>query len=492
MPHLPKSDMSTQFPGDRIDFHDVLRHDRCAAARVLRRVVRSCFTLGSCLALMLVSPVSAAADQWTSLTGTSTIQAEFIGLWEGKVILERPDGARLAVEKSKLDAVSRIRADDLAAEQEKARQQRIAELRSQAEAAHEIAPAQPAGPYEPWPDAAGLEETIEHVAEQLQAGHPRVLWDALPAAYQQDLQSLVHLYADRADGEQHATSLRLTSQFARLLHKQREFILNYPKMAMLPPEARAIIEEVYTPVVGILAELNDPDTFSLENLKSTDLDALIAQKDEAIGGYVATLIDMVPEDQNPLSSILSGDALQVEMEGEDRGRVALADTSGESKEAVFVRVDGRWLPEAMASEWEAKIAEAREDIENLPETMEQTRQQVAMLALTVGPALARLEEAGTQQEFNAILDSYVDLILAMIPQGGMGRPGDDTPQSPFSPGNNGIGPAGPAIQGGAGPAGGHGAQGQGAAGPAGGHGAQGGAGAQGPGGGHDAPGGEGN
>ena len=80
-----------------------------------------------------------AAQRWTTLDGSRTVEAEFIGLWSNNVVLELPGPRRVSVNLDDLIAESRIQAGRLDEEQ----QRRRAETRQQilADAKEAAAPA---------------------------------------------------------------------------------------------------------------------------------------------------------------------------------------------------------------------------------------------------------------------------------------------------------------------------------------------------------------
>lgn len=409
--------------------------------------------LAGCLGLALAAaPLNSplAAEEWTNLAGTATIEADFVGLWDGKVILQKPDGSRVSVAKENLQALSRLRVDELVAERAAQLEKRMAELRDQPQEVTPIPPAEASAPYQEWPASAKPEELLQHVAAQLQAGHPRVLWDALPATYQKDVQALVRLFAEEMNAEQYTTAMQLTSRLAHALYAKREFVLGYPKLAMLPPEARDAFAAAFTPAVALMAELSDLETLSLENLKNTDLAAIIAQKDESMGPYLAQLLALGTEPGSAEGGLLQALAAgqgTIVMEGEDRLKLTLPVPAPAPAEQAtqpggpvppsvaaaaqptapgarnlpaptltLVRVEERWVPEGMAKNWAQGVARLHEQLSGLSEKTAADGGQNAAMAMTIEPLVTRLEEASTQEEFNAVIDPYVNLLMLMMPQ----------------------------------------------------------------------------
>lgn len=86
-------------------------------------------TLAGVAAFSLLSVRPSFAEEWTSLGTNRTVQAAFLGMWQDSVVLRMSDGRRVVIEKAKLDAASRMQADDLAAVKAEIRSTRLSELK---------------------------------------------------------------------------------------------------------------------------------------------------------------------------------------------------------------------------------------------------------------------------------------------------------------------------------------------------------------------------
>lgn len=363
----------------------------------------------------LLSPPSAAvADDWTNVEGTATIEGDFLGLWEDRVVLRRTDGRRVAIPMNKLNASSRFQAEELAKKRQEYRQQRIDELNSGAGEELSIRTPAPTIEYQTLAADADLQEMIEHFGRQMNAGHIRVLWDSLPASYQADLAEVTRMMGEQWDGPQYAAYLRLARQFAVTMDKQKNFVFGYPKMLMVPPEILDVIGKAYNPVVGILHEMSDPNVFSAANLKNQSLDEIIAAKNASIGPHVAALLRLVPKEQNPLIGLVDGSGVIAQTTSDTTGTISYTDASGQALTENFVKVEGKWLPEAMVNQWKQEMGKMREQIVAISPQMLESSAASALAVTQVNGVLVALEYAETQEEFNAIIDQLIDPMLAQI------------------------------------------------------------------------------
>lgn len=384
-------------------------------------------------------PGQGSADEWTNLDGTRTVEGDFLGVWNEQLIL-RIDGRRIAIAKEKLNAASRFQAEELAKKKDEIRSQRMAELKSGDAKELSFISEAPTSVYQPLPLNSPLQASIEHTAKELQAGNIQVLWDALPASYQQDLDGLAKLMADSYDEKQFLSSLRILSQLARTMDKQREFLFAYPKMAFLPAEAQEVIGKAYTPVVGVFHVLGDPKTLSLENMKATPLQNIIQEKNAQLGPHLADLIALLPAQGNSLLGILDGSGLAVQQEGADRGQVTINDAAGQQQTTVFVNIEGRWIEETMVAQWKNWMTSAQQSIATQGAAMKTASSSSAILFTTVNATLISIEEAETQEEFNQILDQLLNPLMAQLSS--LAQNSNNNPAgSSFGPGGMPLGGA---------------------------------------------------
>jgi len=112
----------------------------------------------------------------------------------------------------------------------------------------------------------------------------------------------------------------------------------------------------------------------------------------------------------------SGDeaTVKIEVEGED------------PEEMKFTKVEGKWIPAEIAEGWEENIAEAKQNMQDLPQELQQAKPQVMGGLAMVESVLDSMLKAESQQEFDQAIGGVLGLM-----GGGMSPPG-----------GSGFGPAG--------------------------------------------------
>lgn len=230
------------------------------------------------------------------------------------------------------------------------------------------------------------------------------VWDALPPAWQREVDGLVRDFAARMDPAVWNRTAATARKATGVLKDKRAFVLDGPAIGLaldLLDDKRA--PAAYDAFVAGLDALATSEFADLERLKAFDGRAFAA-------GAGAKLLASASE----LSGLSEDHALHTWLErgsnaharlladGESRAIVEL-ERDGEPKlEQVWVKVDGRWVPQALADEWPQLIDNARQLVDALaaPEAPKLKGALIQALPVVDG-FLDRLADAKTQGEFDS-------------------------------------------------------------------------------------------
>ena len=354
----------------------------------------SCGFLVAAICCATLNPAS--AESWTSLAGSS-IDAKLVGIWEGNAILLLNDGRRAKVDLNNLNAVSRIRAREVDAERRNQRKYRVNELQSQATA--EAAPAPtplpqqpPADPYVEMPPGLTLADSCAHVIEQSNRGHLLIaMYDALPASYQQDIDAIAKKFGDAVSEDDWNAIRGSLFMLGDVVVSHQNWILSYPRLKATGSEGEEVIRSRLLPLGGLLRDMFDPQSCSLESFRSTPFREWLADRDAVLAAYYPAFSDLIP---SPSFEILEekDDTASVKlMQGEDQTTVA------------FSKVEGRWVPADMAKDWAENIEKAKTDFP--AQIVPGGKLQV--VPLIAGGVTAALTQAKSAAEFHAAIETTV-------------------------------------------------------------------------------------
>lgn len=256
-------------------------------------------------------------------------------------------------------------------------------------------------------------ETVEAVREALSAiaeGHPDRLWKALPASYQQDLQSAVHRFAERIPPETWTATAERVRRTLRLLGDRKEWFLSHPFLARVPtlddPDEAAldpmrVLHANWDEVLAVLERLADSDLADPEKVRTLDVEAFLAET----GRSTATrLFDLAGDEA---TAAFRRDLAGITVESVSReGDVAVVRIGGAAYEEVeheFRRVEGKWLPASLVSEWPDRVGRLTEGIDDWRFDADSWAATLDRWSL----ALDGLERAADEAEFHARLDEWL-------------------------------------------------------------------------------------
>jgi len=201
-------------------------------------------------------------------------------------------------------------------------------------------PEEPSG--EP-PDVA-----VNAALQALVAGEPAQFWrQGLPASYRADLDALREETAKALDPQVHGACVALLRELGVLLLEQRAFLLNSAYLAPAHPDAAA---ESWPALAALPRVVAEGPLGRLPELRERSLGSLLQEEGRAwSAAYGAS---------DPLGRLQAMRATLLRQAG-DEALLRLQFAGGDSQQTRFRRVEGVWVPAAMAREWPATMAQVR-------------------------------------------------------------------------------------------------------------------------------------
>jgi hypothetical protein len=295
-----------------------------------------------------------------------------------------------------------------------------------------------------FPENASLQDTVNFLRSQLMAGHPEIVWYALPQDMRETLDSaefrdsLTPMFDDQAQNRE--SMEKVAMKLVEVLVTKKQFVLNSPLMKQFPPP---MIEPAYDPAVGLIYEISRL-LFGTDSLSDKTITEMVDYHGPRIGAHFATLAKATPPGM--IDGVL--DRAAVEQTGDDTGTISVPNNQGGTDTTEMVRYMGRWIPRDLAEKWSANKSDFTRDVAAQltaaraqdPQAVQQANMMIAGLVFMVDGVLGQLIAADTQQTF----DLAIAQVAAMIPMpggpGGFGPPG--ALGAPGGPGLGGPGPGG--------------------------------------------------
>ena len=246
--------------------------------------------------------------------------------------------------------------------------------------------------------------TIKVVASELANHRPQILWEALPASYQQDISQITHDFAAKMDPELYNQLVAFAQKAVTVLLDKKELILG-SSMVQLKEEDLADIEQGWNTSLVALDTLLHSEISNIESLKTIDLNAFLAGTGSALMDQAAAASKETPEDPFENEVMARLHALQVELleSDADTAKVKVSVPDEDSEELRMVRVEGRWIPAEMAETWDKDVAEAKIKVAELSEEeMAQAKMQGMLFLAMADSFLDQLAAVQSSEEFDAL------------------------------------------------------------------------------------------
>lgn len=358
------------------------------------------------MALLLPPSTTCHAETWTALNDQS-IEAKMLGMWDDRVILEMDGARRFAVPLSSLRSESRIQARAMWEKMQTQRQTRVEELAGQAEAAAAPAPnplpkPPAAAAYEKPPANAKVDAFMEHIDDQLAAGHFVVLYDALPPSYRKDVDEIVKLAAAKIDPTGWNAMTGFMHKVGNLVLTRQNWLFSHPRFEAMDPEDMEQVKELALAAAWILRDGFDPQAMDLQELQTMEFGQWLTERDSAISGYIAAANQFAPMDSRVFSVVKQ----------DDKTAEVKASQGTTTETLKLVNVDGYWVTEEMSKSWSDQVAENKLQLqqdENNPTAA------LAGFALASG-FLVPFESAQDETTFHAQIETVLASVLPNLEQ----------------------------------------------------------------------------
>ena len=269
--------------------------------------------------------------------------------------------------------------------------------------------AQQAGP------PAGPAESMQNLMQGIADENSEVFWNFLPASYQQQINDQTHDLGAKMDPEMYDGIFNTAQRITSLLKDKKEFILKNQMIQGLPvPQEK--LSEFWDPAVGVLSTIANGELSSVSKLKSFDGKAYIAKEGNALLKQAFQISSMIPQKEGELSfkeRVKQTKITLVSEEG-DKAKIKIEAPGEEAREEMMVKVEDKWIPEKLASNWQKQMDKTSEQIAGItPESVQANKPKVMAVLNNINQQVAALENAKTEAEFNQKLTPII-MPVAML------------------------------------------------------------------------------
>ncbi|MGB0415344.1 MAG: hypothetical protein ACPGKS_00695 [Coraliomargarita sp.] len=269
------------------------------------------------------------------------------------------------------------------------------------------------------PDAA-----MQYVAAELASGNGGVLWEAMPASYQSDINKLAQLAGTKIDGEIYDQVFGIVGRLGGVIDSKKEFILNTELGGAQPPEQKAMMEEALPSIVSLIDTISSSPIASSAGLQSFDGQIFFDSTVSSLLKDIEAMSKLQGEEAAFSLADLGDMEISVIDSTETTATLKSTVAGQEPLEEAYSKIEGRWVPEELATQWADGIGSATAQLEAVtPEQIEAQKPQAQMVLGMIDGVLTQLEGAETQAQFDQALQGAMMPLMGLMMMGqGMGAP----------------------------------------------------------------------
>ena len=271
---------------------------------------------------------------------------------------------------------------------------------------------------------------MQTIADEVIAGNCSILWHAMPTSYQTDINAIAQLAGSKVDPEIYDKSFGLVGRFAEVADKQKLFILNTKLGGELTTEQIAEIEAAWPSIIGFIQTIVTSSISSSAGLRAFEGQGFSEQTLPALFKYSNDLAALSNE-ENPFDG-LEFDSLKTVESTDTTAVLEITFANGDVEAEDFTKVENRWVPADMATNWSTEMGDAKKQLEAISfEEMAKNKPQIMGMITMVDGILTQLKTAETQEQFDQALQGAL-MPIGLLMMQSMGE-GIGAPEIPVAP-----------------------------------------------------------
>ena len=246
------------------------------------------------------------------------------------------------------------------------------------------------------------DQAVQNVIKGMGEGNAAAVWNAMPAGYQSDIAFLVHTGAAKMDPVVWNKSFAVAKKLVNVLKTKKDMILASPQMANSAQDPEKL-DATYDSVVGMLSLLVNSEISDLDKLKTLDMGKFAAGTGSQLIKKAMALQEEIGQGHGQMDlGAIKDTKVTLTSEGDDgTAMLTIEAPDGTVKTEPFVQVEGKWVPQAVASVWTTKMAEAKVKVQTMVFKLDETQMaQFVSVIDMIETQLDGMAATEDQQQFN--------------------------------------------------------------------------------------------
>ena len=255
--------------------------------------------------------------------------------------------------------------------------------------------------------------TVRVVLDGLVQHHPEVVWRALPVSFQQDVTDLTTDFADTVDPAVFDRAVAVARKSIVVLQSKKDLILDSATLKKSQVDAQTV-DAFWESAVHMLDALLASEVADLLTLREIDVEAFLATTGATIMDHASELPAENEEMENFSQRVAAFEQAEVELINEDGDHavVLLTVPDEDPIELRLIRVEDRWIPVELASQWPQAVAEAGARIQMLnSDEAARTRVQVLFGIGIVEGFIDQIDQMETSDEIDDLIGGFLGNVM---------------------------------------------------------------------------------
>ncbi|MEN8661253.1 MAG: hypothetical protein ACN4GF_03035 [Lentimonas sp.] len=279
------------------------------------------------------------------------------------------------------------------------------------------------------PDAP--DEAMEVILAELIDGNGGILWQAMPASYQGDINKVVQLAGTKIDAEMYDQTMAFLGRFGQVAGECKDYILNTALMGQMEATEKQQLEQAIPALVKVFEVITTSDVATSAGLQAFDGKRFFSSTVSELAKLSVELSTLDGSGQPTLQDLRDAEVTVVEQSETTATLQMLA--AGESETTEMVKVENRWVPTDLAADWTKNMDEAIANMEAMsPEEMVAQKPQMLGVLTMLDGVLTQIEAAESQEQFDQAVQGAMMPIMGLMMMGqGMGGGAPAMPAAPM-------------------------------------------------------------
>tara|TARA_B100000989_G_scaffold266673_1_gene220317 strand:+ start:2680 stop:3585 length:906 start_codon:yes stop_codon:yes gene_type:complete len=259
---------------------------------------------------------------------------------------------------------------------------------------------------------------VQTVNDEINAGNCSIIWHAMPASYQADVNAIVQLAGTKVDAEIYDKTFSFLSRLAEVVDKQKAFIINAELISELPAEELAKIETAWSSIIGFVECIATSSISSSAGLQAFDGEVFFNETFSDLFKYSKDLASIAGEELTDFDiANLEFDSVKTLEISDTTAVVEITLVNGDAETLDLTRVENRWVPTELHTEWSEGIADSKEELKAFSfDDLVENKSQIMGLFTTADILLTQFDSAQTQEEFNQAIEGSMMQIGVLVMQ----------------------------------------------------------------------------